>query len=205
MRIPSNHCPRTLGRYTRPVLMGHDRETVTVEELRVGEPIHMVIVDLGADKNTKEILAQLNHCYPFAQSPVERGVQHYLGPVNKGIVTRAVDDLRAGAAPGLGRLMTEAQRLFDEHCMPACPEELTAPVLHNVLNYPPLQPHVWGGKGVGSQGDGSAQLIARSEAHRDAVMRILETDLGLTSLTLDLRPTARVGSTARPSGSWAGG
>ena len=177
---------------TPAILMVHAGETVTVEEVRVREPVHMVIVDLGAQKDTKEILARLNQCYPFARDAVARGVHHYLGPLNKGIVARAADDLRAGDAEGIGRLMTEAQRLFDEHCAPACPEELTAPVLHMVLRHAALRPHIWGGKGVGSQGDGSAQLVARSEADREVVMRILETDLGLSSLALDLRPTARV-------------
>ena len=60
--------------------------------------------------------------------------------------------------------MVKAQARFDRYAMPACPEELTAPVLHRVLEYEPLQPHIWGGKGVGSQGDGTAQFLARSEA-----------------------------------------
>ena len=174
---------------SRPILMVHDRETVTVEELRVREPVPMVVVDLGAEKNTKKILARLNQCYPFAQDVVARDVQHYLGPINRGIVSRAVDDLRAGDAEGLGRLMTEVQRLFDQHCAPACPEELNAPTLHRVLEHPAIQPHIWGGKGVGSQGDGSAQLIARSEEDRDAVLRTIREELGLSSLALDLRPT----------------
>ena len=177
---------------SRPILMVHDRETVAVEELQVRKPIHMVVVDLGARKDTKEILARLNQCYPFAQDTVARNVQHYLGTLNHGMVVRAADELRGGDAEGLGRLMTEAQRLFDEHCSPACPEELNAPTLHRVLEHPKIQPHVWGGKGVGSQGDGSAQLIARSEADRDVVLRVLQDELGLSSVALDLRPSGRV-------------
>ena len=33
-----------------------------------------------------------------------------------------------------------------------------------------IAPHIYGGKGVGSQGDGTAQFIARSSADRDAAM-----------------------------------
>lgn len=47
--------------------------------------------------------------------------------------------------------MHEAQREFDAKAMPLCPEHLTSPVLHSVLAYQPMQQHVWGGKGVGSQ------------------------------------------------------
>ena len=176
----------------RTILMVHDRETVTVKELRVREPIHMVVVDLGAKKDTQEILARLNQCYPFAQNTTARNVQHYLGPLNRDIVARAMEDLRTGDAQSLGRLMSEAQQLFDEHCAPACPEELTAPMLHQVLSHPSIQPHMWGGKGVGSQGDGCAQLVARSEGDREAIIRVLRDELGLSSLVLDLLPASRV-------------
>ena len=176
----------------RPILMVHDRESVTVKQLQFHEPIHMVVVDLGAQKDTQEILARLNQCYPFAQNAIASNVQHYLGPINRDIVSRATEDLRSGDAQGLGRLMTEAQQLFDEHCAPACPEELNAPVLHQVLSHPGIQPHIWGGKGVGSQGDGSAQLVARSAEDRDSVVRVLRDELGLSTLALDLLPTTRV-------------
>lgn len=176
----------------RPILMVHDRESVTVKQLQVHEPIHMVVVDLGAQKDTQEILARLNQCYPFAQNAIARNVQNYLGPINRDIVSRATEDLRSGDAQGLGHLMSEAQQLFDEHCAPACPGELNAPVLHQVLSHPSIQPHIWGGKGVGSQGDGSAQLIARSEEDRKAVVRALRDELGLSTLVLDLLPTTRV-------------
>jgi UTP-glucose-1-phosphate uridylyltransferase len=117
---------------------------------------------------------------------VSLGVQRLLGPLNRDVVARAAAALRAGDAPTLGALMTEAQALFDRYAMPACPEELTAPILHRVLDYPPLQAHIWGGKGVGSQGDGSAQFVARSQADQEVAVRILEEELGLHCLELTL-------------------
>jgi len=65
-------------------------------------------------------------------------------------------------------------------------------VLHKVLQYEPLMPHVWGGKGVGSQGDGTAQFIARSPADQQAVIDILQRDLDLTAYKLILRAGSRV-------------
>ena len=47
--------------------------------------------------------------------------------------------------------------------------QLTAPVLHKVLGLPELQPLVWGGKGVGSQGDGTAQLLCKGEQEQRKV------------------------------------
>ena len=35
--------------------------------------------------------------------------------------------------------MNEAQEKFDEHLQPACPSQLTSPVLHKLLAYEPIQ------------------------------------------------------------------
>ena len=172
---------------SRPVFMVHDGETTTVEELDLRAPILLVIVDLGGTKDTTEILAKLNRCYPFPRDSIARDLHQYLGPINQEIVRRAVGHLSEGDAEGLGKLMTETQRLFDEYCAPACPHELAAPLLHRVLELESITPLIWGGKGVGSQGDGSAQLVAKSEADRDEVIHILDRELGLSCLALDLR------------------
>jgi hypothetical protein len=36
--------------------------------------------------------------------------------------------------------------MFDKYAQPACPSQLTMPLLHKVLTMPALQPYVWGGK-----------------------------------------------------------
>src|SRR5512136_1962909 len=170
----------------RAVIMEFDGDRLDTEEIRPATNLHFVIVDLKAGKNTMEILKRLNRYYPFAEGPLERGVQDLLGPINKRIVGEAREALAAGDGERLGALMAEAQAFFDRYATPMCPEELTAPVLHRVLAHEPLRPHIWGGKGVGSQGDGSAQFIARSAADQQAVVEILERDLGLSGLTLTL-------------------
>src|SRR5271157_165196 len=176
----------------RPVLMTFDGERLETEELRVNEPLYFVLVDLQAKKDTMEILNRLNHCYPFAENEVERGVQELLGPINKRIVEQAMDALQKVDAQRLGSLMTEAQAFFDRYAMPACPEELTSPVLHKILEYEALKPHVWGGKGVGSQGDGTAQFICRSESDQQAAVEILQRDLGMPSYKLTITPQQQV-------------
>lgn len=176
----------------RPVLMTFDGDRLETEELRVKNNLYFVIVDLQAQKDTMEILARLNRAYPFADNEIEEGVQQLLGPINKRITHEAMEALEAGDGERLGKLMIEAQALFDQYATPACPEELTAPVLHQVLNHEPLKPHIWGGKGVGSQGDGTAQFIARSEADQQAVIDIIERDFNMPSLKLSLTTGAKV-------------
>ena len=184
---------------TRPVLMTFDGEYLDTQELQVKGSLYFVLVDLQARKDTMEILARLNRSYPFASNETEEGVQGLLGPINKQIVHAAVEALQRSDAERLGELMVEAQARFDEYATPACPEELTAPVLHQVLNYEPLAPHIWGGKGVGSQGDGTAQFIARSEADQQAVVEIIERDLDMPCLKLTLSGGPRVRKAVIPA------
>lgn len=170
--------------YQRPILMTFDGDRVDVTELSVPENMYFVIVDLNAGKDTLLILNQLNHCYPFAESELEKNVQHYLGPLSAQITQEAYQALRDGKAEAVGNLMTRAQTEFDKHLIPACPSQLTAPVLHKVLNYEPIQPYIWGGKGVGSQGDGSAQFIVKDEESQQRVIEIIEQDLQMSCLKL---------------------
>lgn len=175
----------------RPVLMTFDADAMDAVEIDPAADLHLLIVDLRASKDTRTILARLNRAFPVAGDAVARGVQELLGPINAGLVNRAARALAAGDAQGLGRLMLEAQEHFDRLAAPACPEELTAPILHHLLRYAPVQSYVWGGKGVGSQGDGTAQFVARGVAERDAAVATIERDLGMRCLPLTL--------TARPA------
>ncbi len=183
----------------RPVLMTFDGDRLETTELQVNQPLFFVLVDLQAKKDTMEILNRLNRCYPFAENEVERGVQELLGPINKRIVNQAIDALHDSDAQKLGTLMSEAQTFFDRYAAPACPEELNSPVLHSVLNYDPLKQHIWGGKGVGSQGDGTAQFVCRSQADQQAVVQILERDLNLPGLKLTITPQQRVRKAVIPA------
>jgi mevalonate kinase len=160
----------------RPIMMSFDGDRVDVIELNVPKALFFVIVDLAAGKNTQEILSQLNRCYPFATNEVQQNVQNYLGSISSQITQEAVDALQKGDAERIGILMKKAQAEFDKHLIPACPSQLTAPVLHQVLNYEPIQPYIMGGKGVGSQGDGTAQFIVKNEENQQKLIEILEQD-----------------------------
>ena len=144
-----------------PILMTFDRDSLSVKRLSTPQDLFFLIVDLGAGKNTQAILSQLNQCYPVAQDDVQANVQKYLGEINASLVQQAVSAIQQGDAPQIGVLMQQAQTEFDRHLIPACPDQLTAPLLHKLLNHPPLQPYIYGGKGVGSQGDGTAQFILK--------------------------------------------
>ena len=171
----------------KPVLMGFDGFEVESRELRVGMTFHWVIANLMASKDTIKILGDLNKAYPFAGSEADRLVQEALGKDNQQIVSKAVKLLEAGLPRELGQLMDKAQEIFDEKVAPAC-TELAAPVLHSVLKDPKIREMVWGGKGVGSQGDGTVQFLAKGEKEAKALQQYLLEQRGMPSFTLTLKP-----------------
>ena len=93
------------------------------------------------------------------------------GEINLRIVDQAAAAIQAGDAKRLGELMVEAQEEFDRYAMPACQSQLTSPKLHALLADPALHPFSWGGKGVGSQGDGCAQFVARSKEAQGKIVQ----------------------------------
>ena len=160
----------------KPILMIFDGDNIEIKELNLTKDLFFVIVDLGGNKNTQKILKDLNQCYPDATHKIQQDVQDYLGEINGKIVKNAVAALQQGDAEKLGNLMKLAQSQFDRYIIPACPDELTAPLLHQILDYPPIQADIWGGKGVGSQGDGTAQLITKSKSAQQQVIDLIKQD-----------------------------
>jgi len=167
-----------------PFRLVFDRDQVEVNKISVGKDLYFVLVDLATERDTVKILNTLNRCYPFAKNTTQTNVQKYLGPMNIKMVTRAIKAIEEGDDQKIGELMKEAQKDFDEYVAPACPSQLTAPMLHKVLAYPPIQSYIYGGKGMGSQGDGSLQLIVKSKEAQEKVIRIIEKDFGMKSLPL---------------------
>jgi len=135
-----------------------------VEPLFPRRAVEMLFVDLAGEKDTVAILSDLRRAY--GESSALRAA---LGLENERIVRHAHAALEAGDADRLGELMTRAQRLFDAQVAPHSPH-LASPRLHAVLELPGLERWTTGGKGVGSQGDGTAQLVARDAAARDAAV-----------------------------------
>jgi UTP-glucose-1-phosphate uridylyltransferase len=174
-----------------PVLMTFDSEDIDVERLVVKKPLNWVFANLHGEKDTIRILSDLNKCYPFAHNKFEKNVHDALGSENKKIINKAIEYMKTGQIEGLGKLMTEAQQLFDEKIAPASPDELKAPKLHSVLNDETVKELTYGGKGVGSGGDGSVQFLAKNEAAQIQLKEYLN-NIGLTAYSFTIQPMHRV-------------
>ncbi|MBR1688665.1 MAG: hypothetical protein IJ710_09095 [Prevotella sp.] len=174
----------------KPNLMTFDGDEIEVQALNVKKPLYWVFADLCAEKDTIKILADLNKGYPFASSEQERLLHEALGVKNQEIVERAIRYMAEGEVEALGRLMTEAEALFDRQVAPMSPA-LWAPKLHQLLQDPQIQPLVYGGKGVGSHGDGSVQFLARDAECQQQLVDYIN-GLGMRAYTLTLHPVHTV-------------
>jgi len=172
----------------RTTLLGFDGARFTVAPVAVGGPLHLLVVDLCAGKDTRRILADLNACFPDAPGRAAARVRAALGAANLATVAAARVALEAGDAPTLGALMREAQVRFDADVAPAS-AALAAPRLQAVLRHPAVAGLAYGGKGVGSQGDGCAQLVCVGPDERDALAARLACDLAVRTLPLTLGAT----------------
>ena len=177
---------------TRPVLMTFDGEEIDVERLNVKKEMYWVFADLCASKDTIRILADLNKGFPFASNEKEERIQQALGPVNQEIIGKALAYIKEGELERLGQLMTYAQQVFDEQVAPMCPSQLTSPVLHQTLNDPYIREITYGGKGVGSQGDGSIQFLAKDKENQKKLIEYLGSKgMHAFPLTIKARHTVR--------------
>ena len=167
-------------------------EEISIRKLKVGKTMYWVFADLCAGKNTRKILSHLNRAYPFAQNEIYQNVQDALGKDNYEIIAKASKAIEDGDAQALGQIMNEAQALFDAKIAPACPDELTSPVLHSVMNDPNIQPYIWGVKGVGSQGDGSVQLLAKDKASQQVLVDYLNNERHMEAFPFELQAGGKI-------------
>ena len=174
----------------KPNLMTFDGDEIEVTALNVKKQLYWVFADLCASKDTIRILSDLNKAYPFASNEAEENLHKALGEWNHDIVNRAIRFLAEGNCESLGSLMTEAEELFDKYITPMSPA-LNAPKLRQVLHDPKIQPLIYGGKGVGSHGDGSVQFLVRGPEAQQQLIDYLDAQ-GMHAYPLTIRPVHTV-------------
>lgn len=175
----------------KPNLMTFDGDEIEVRTLNVKKHLYWVFADLCAEKDTIKILRDLNKGFPFASNEMEEREQKALGEENQRIIKLAIDYMANGDAEALGKLMIGAQTLFDQAVAPMCPEELTSPKLHEVLADPIIKQWTYGGKGVGSQGDGSVQFLAKDADCQQKLIEYINSQ-GMRAYPLTIKPVHAV-------------
>ena len=174
----------------RPNLMIFDGDEVEVKALTVKKHLYWVFADLCATKDTIKILRDLNKGYPFPSDEKERLEHMALGEWNKEIVDKAIKYMADGDPESLGLLMTEAEYMFNKYVAPIS-SALDAPKLTSVLNDSNIKPLIYGGKGVGSHGDGSVQFLARDKESQLQLRDYLNAN-GMKAYCLTINPVHTV-------------
>ena len=174
----------------KPNLMTFDGDEIEVKALNVKKTLYWVFADLCASKDTIRILSDLNKSYPFASTEAEQNLHKALGEWNHEIIGRAARYMAEGHVQALGQLMTEAEEKFDKYVAPMSPA-LRAPKLHETWRDPNIQPLVYGGKGVGSHGDGSVQFLARNAETQQQLIDYLNGK-GMKAYALTVHPVHTV-------------
>ena len=134
----------------------------------------------------------MNKCYPFAETEIEKNVQQALGVDNEKLINEAKAAIEAGDSKEVGRLMVEAQAHFDKMVAPASPVELKAPVLHSILADEKIKELTYGAKGVGSQGDGSIQFLAKDDKTQEELIKYIKEKYDMEGFKLTLKPGKKV-------------
>ena len=187
-------CPGDAWVFSLPArpFVNHNVERMQQEGASAAETLRLLETEtiyLGGKHRENEWYRQ--QAYPFPSNEQELAEHEALGVKNQDIVNRAVEYMANGNAEALGRLMTEAEKLFDQAIMPMCPEELAAPKLHAVLADEYIKSLSYGGKGVGSHGDGSVQFLARDEQSQQKMVDYLNSK-GMTAYKFTLHPVHTV-------------
>mmetsp|Transcript_17312 Transcript_17312/g.29284 ORF Transcript_17312/g.29284 Transcript_17312/m.29284 type:complete len:238 (-) Transcript_17312:49-762(-) len=223
--------PSRCGRMDQCVVMGreavglmtfHSTYCTLMRLEHVGSPLYFVVVDLKSHKDTMVILRELNSCFPFPKDEKQALMHEYVQ--QNVVITReqAVHAIMEGDVAALAGLMQRSQALFDAAGVAICPDQLTSPVLHSLINDPVLlkqQPATaadttaadttvadtvvvnkeeeedLGGlplplalavKGVGSQGDGTAQILCATKEQQQRVLEYVENNYKMQAFLLTI-------------------
>ena len=171
-----------------PVSMVFDGNEISVKPLKIKKTLYFVISDLNSHKDTVKILADLNKCYPFAETISEEKTQEALGIDNKIYIDKAIECLENGEVEEYGKLMIEYQKNFDLKVAPSCPSELKSPVLHSLLRDQVISQWIYGAKGVGSQGDGTVQFLAKDKVCQQKIIEYLKNEKKMNGFALTINP-----------------
>ena len=156
-------------------IMTIDYKDNSIDFIQPKKNMYFVYADLKGEKNTKIILESLNKIYPYSKNLKETFGHLTLGLFNRIIVNKIARNIKLGNNKKVGRLMTKSQKLFDKHLSYLCKKELTSPILHSLLSDEYLKKLSFGMKGVGSQGDGCIQILAKDSETQEKIFEYLKT------------------------------
>lgn len=162
-------------------VMHYVNNGININEIKIKGDFTFLIVDLNSKKNTSKILSDLRYAYESNDD-----IKEYLCNTNLEICNKAIKYLESGNKESLGALMNLAQELFDKICAKYS-DELASPLLHKVLNDENVKKRIHGGKCVGSGGDGTVQLLAKSDDDAIVLINYIKSKYNMNSYKLTIK------------------
>ncbi len=156
-------------------------------KVKVQKKIYLVIADLKAKKDTKKILSSLRRGIENPTNEDEYKARVLVGEENKKMVEESIRAIEAGDLKRLGEMFIVAQKLIDDTSN-IC-DELIAPILHRTLNDPYIQSLTYGGKGIGSNGEGSVQFVSKDKDSQQLLIDYLNNVLCMDAFEFNIEPT----------------
>ncbi len=187
-----------MGQDTAALMVMADGGYCRLNLIKNKEPLYFVVADLRADppKNTVEILSSLNNCFPLPKcsGDTRKGQirMHDYAHESASLCLNSVEAIEKGDKASLAAHMNTAQVSFDAGAMLVCPSQLQSPYLHRAIDILSKESGALAVKGVGSQGDGSVQVLcADAEAQARVMKRLSESDVGAEGFLLTLPAAAQ--------------
>lgn len=137
------------------------KDNVDLKSVFIKKNLYFLIVDLNANKNTRIIMNAFNKALSNGNTKKDKALLGIVGEQNVMLVEKSVEALQNGDLELFGKCLKEAQVLLD-NAICAC-SEFKAPFLHLVLNDGFVKNFSYGGKSIGSGGDGSLLLLCKDE------------------------------------------
>ena len=153
-------------------LVKFDGNNIESEIININKEMYYLLVDLKGDKNTKKILEDLNVEYPVPRDERAKKLFKTLGKDNEIINLTAKEYIETGKLTELGILMNKAQENFKKN-VSIYSEQLKSPKLNELISFTKEIKEILGVKGVGSQGDGMAQILVTSKKDLNKIKGIL--------------------------------
>lgn len=188
--------PSRCGRMDQCVVMGAGAiglmeftdSGCSLEKIKCFNNLHFVVADLNAKKETIVILRELDSCFPHPQDETQALMHEYVREMAM-TSAKARLSIETGDINGLAEAMNTAQTCFDRCAMPNCPSELTSPKLHQLMADTRLREMSLAIKGVGSQGDGSVQLLCRNKEDQELILGYVREHYGMEGFSLTIPGT----------------
>jgi galactokinase len=165
-----------------------DDDKLIIHPVKVKRKMNYVIVDLNGKKDTKKILSTLHSCFPFPKNEIQEKVKRMLCEENKKIVNNAKEAIENDNLERLGKIMTESQRLIDESAGKMC-KDLEGPKLHKIMNDEKIKELSYGVRGIGSNGDGAGEILAKDEKAQEEIIKYLKEKYQMDSFSVNINPS----------------